>query len=137
MPLGLAPGNLLIFEPMNRPSFLVLGIICLLFFLIFLSLFGSGYFLGTHTSYCPLRHKISDTAVCVILHKDQKRILVQHADLDINEYFLEIFDGHRSHFFKMPSVISQLAPGGYKAELIPGQTSTILINGKPVVLDPR
>jgi hypothetical protein len=102
----------------------------------FIALFAFGYILGTYTPYCLWSHKLSDTAACVILDHDGRRILIQHADLDTNQYFLEILEGRRSTTFKMPDSITQLAPQGYSAELILGDESAIFLNGERYILEP-
>lgn len=106
--------------------------------IIFLTIiiFCLSYFLGTHTKYCPLGHKISDTSACVVLDRDVDRILIQHADLDINVYSLEIIEGNKSSFFKFPPFIHQLAPNGYTASLIKNENDTILIDGSRYSLEP-
>jgi hypothetical protein len=58
------------------------------------------------------------------------RTLLQYADLDINEYWLEIKEKGISEYFVLPSQISQLAPKGYNAKLMKGISDSILINGK-------
>lgn len=93
-------------------------------------LFAVGYFLGTHTSYCPWSHKLRDTSACLVLDRKGEQILIQHADLDTNEYFFELRQGHRSRTFRMPSFITQLAPQGYSAKIIEGEGDAILINGE-------
>jgi hypothetical protein len=102
----------------------------------FIALLACGYITGTHTPYCPWRHKLSDTASCVVLDRKGARILIQHADLDTNEYYLEILNDQQSRTFKMPDFITQLAPQGYSAELIVGDDQVILINGTRYLLEP-
>jgi hypothetical protein len=106
------------------------------FLLISLIILGAGYFIGTHTPYCPRRHKISDTASCIILDRDPTRILIQHADLDSNDYFFEIIEQGTSKLWKMPSFLTQLAPQGYTANLVPDKKEIVLINGRQCILEP-
>ena len=104
--------------------------------LAFLTFLASGYLLGMHTPYCPWSHKLSDTSACMILDREGTRILIQHADLDSNEYYLEILENQRSKTFKLPGSVTQLAPQGYLAELIVGEEDIILLNGERQVLEP-
>ena len=71
-----------------------------------------------------------DTAVCVVLDQHGDTVLIQHAELDINRYYLELRQGESSHFFKLPEGITMLAPSGYSAKLISGDHSAILLNGR-------
>ena len=96
-----------------------------------------GSLLGTHTTYCPLKHKISDTSACVILDKQLNRILIQHADLDTNEYYLEILDNDASERYKMPKTIYQLAPKGYTAMLTPTHIEITIKNGSKITMEQR
>jgi len=79
---------------------------------------------------------ISDTAVCVVLDSKDNRILIQHADLDSNEYSLEIIENETSFHYKLPSFITRLAPKGYTARLIENKNDEIIINGENVSLVP-
>lgn len=114
---------------------LVSGVIVVASSLVVL-LLAVGYFLGTHTPYCPWSHKISDTSVCLVLDRKGERILIQHADLDSNKNFLELRDGQSSRIFQMPGFITQSAPQGYSAEIIEGDGGAILINGERQDLEP-
>ena len=87
-------------------------------------------FRGKHTKYCPWSHLMRDTAVCVVLDQHGDTVLIQHAELDINRYYLELRQGESSHFFKLPEGITRLAPSGYSAKLISGDHSAILLNGR-------
>ena len=72
----------------------------------------------------------------MVLDQEGKRVLVQHADLDTNEYYLEIRDGQLSKTFHLPPSISQLAPQGYSAKFIVGETEAIMLNGERQILEP-
>lgn len=100
------------------------------------SCIACGYALSDATEFCPWSHKISDLAVCRVLDQDGNRVLIQHADLDINIYYLEIIEGGRSTEYRLPSFITRLAPEGYSARLIAGEDHKILIDGKIVELEP-
>jgi hypothetical protein len=121
---------------MKRFFLFLLGGIGGVMTLALLTFLAFGYLLGTHTPYCPWRHKLSDTSACIILDHEGTRMLIQHADLDSNEYYLEILDNQRSKTFKLPDSVTQLAPQGYLAELIEGEADIILLNGKHQLLEP-
>ncbi len=93
-------------------------------------MFVPGYFAGTHTQFCPLSHKFSDTAVCVVLDARGEQVLIQHADLDTQENYLELRDESGSRLYQLPASITVLAPGGYSAQLIPGGVDLVIINGE-------
>lgn len=78
------------------------------------------------TPYCD-RHVRSDLCTCCILDESDGRILVQHSDLDINMYYLEIIEGEMRLEFALPPYIHRLSPQGYVARLIPGEEDLIEI----------
>ncbi len=98
--------------------------------LCIVALFGFWMWASRTTPYCPWRHEIHDLASCAVLDADGERVLIQHAELDINVYYLEIRHGEDSRYFRMPESITQLAPQGYRAELVPDSDSEILLNGE-------
>ena len=99
--------------------------------------YGCSYYLSDATEYCPLVHKFSDLSSCEVLDKHDGRVLLQHADLDINIYYIEIVEADgRRRTFELPASIGQLAPQGYSARLIPGQNAVILLNGRRTALKP-
>ncbi len=93
-------------------------------------MFVPGYLAGTHTQFCPLSHKFSDTAVCVVLDARGGQVLIQHADLDTQENYLELRDESGSRLYQLPASITLLAPGGYSAQLIPSGVDLVIINGE-------
>jgi hypothetical protein len=99
-------------------------------------MFVPGYLAGTHTRYCPFSHRISDTAACAVLDSRGGRVLIQHADLDTNENYLELRDEGGSRLYQLPVAVTALAPVGYSAQLIPGGGSLVLIDGERVQLVP-
>ena len=92
-------------------------------------MFVPGYMAGTHTSYCPLSHRISGTAACAVLDSRDGRVLVQHADRDTHENYLELRDEGGSRLYQLPVSLSAVAPGGYSARLIPGGGDLVIIDG--------
>ena len=78
------------------------------------------------TVYCDNHHR-SDLTTCCILDEREGRVLVQHSDLDFNIFFLEIVDGDTRREFAMPDSITRLAPQGYVARLVPGESEAIEI----------
>lgn len=72
----------------------------------------------------------------VVLDRQGGRKLMQNADLDRKIYWLEIHDAKQKRRFKLPQFITQPAPQGYTARLIPGEKAAALINGKKVALEP-
>ena len=108
------------------------------FSLVVVSIFGvygCSYYFSDATRYCPLQHKFSDLASCEVLDERGGRILLQHADLDINVYYIEIIEPDGRHReFELPDSIGQLAPQGYSARLIAGEDHVILLNGRRTTL---
>ena len=98
--------------------------------------FVPGYLAGTHTAYCPLSHRLSDTAACAVLDSRDGRVLVQHADLDTNENYLELRDESGSRRYQLPVSVTALAPVGYSARLIPGGGDLVIIDGERLRLVP-
>ena len=94
--------------------------------------------MGHSTPYCPIGHRIFGASSCAVLDADGRRLLIQHADLDLNVYYLEIRepDGG-SRYFDYPISDGQLAPQGFSAALIPGSHSAILVDGHPFDLKPQ
>ncbi|MFW5449966.1 MAG: hypothetical protein ACKE9I_00065 [Methylophagaceae bacterium] len=92
--------------------------------------FSFGFFMGTHTHYCPWGHLISDLAVCVVLDKNDSRTLIQHADLDINIYYLEIENEGISKKYEFPNFIAHISSGAYSAKLVTSSDEYILINDR-------
>ncbi len=93
-------------------------------------MFVPGYMAGTHTRYCPLAHRVSGTAACAVLDSRDGRVLVQHADLDTHENYLELRDAGGSQLYQLPVPGSAVAPGGYSAQLIPGGGDLVIIDGE-------
>ncbi len=102
-----------------------------------LALYGPSYLLSIHTEYCPLSHKLSDTAACFVLDREGGRVLIQHADLDTNEAYLELLDATGSRTFEMPAFLTVWAPTGYTAQLLPGEDGVFLIDGRRHAPEPR
>ncbi len=98
--------------------------------------FVPGYLAGTHTDYCPLSHRISGTAACAVLDSRDGRVLVQHADLDTHENYLELRDESGARLYQLPVSVSAVAPVGYSARLIPGGGDLVIIDGVRLRLVP-
>jgi hypothetical protein len=82
------------------------------------------------TAYCPWKHEISDTACCVVLDENNDGALIQHGDLDINVYYLELVSGGTSRYYAFPESVQQLAPRGYSAKIISNRGGLILLDGQ-------
>lgn len=91
---------------------------------------GWGYANAHATPYCPWQHRFSDLSACAVLDERDGRVLLQHADLDSNIYYIEIRQAGDSTTYDMPAEVTQLAPQGYSAKLT-GTPDTILFNGRP------
>jgi len=109
---------------LNKILLFLLGPVLALFFV------GTsfGYFMGTHTKYCPWPHMIADMAVCIVLDRTEEKILIQHADLDTNIYYLEVKKRNSSTLYEFPSFIAKIGSGDYSAKLIPENNEQVLIN---------
>jgi hypothetical protein len=92
--------------------------------------------MGQATQYCPWRHWLSDTSSCMVLDRKGIRILIQHADLDSNEYSFEVREGSYSQFYKFADGIERLAPEGYSGRLIGTESGVILLDGRRYELEP-
>lgn len=99
-------------------------------------LYGPAVVAGQHTAYCPLSHKIRDTSACAVLDTEGDRTLVLHADTVSGERYLELIVGKRSRRYRLPAGVRELAPGGYTANLLPGEDKWFAINGEWRRLDP-
>lgn len=94
-----------------------------------------GLIMSDATSYCPWQHHLNDLSSCEVLDERDGRVLLQHADLDSNIYYLEIVEGSGDRAgFELPGRIQQLAPNGYSAQLITGSSDQIVLNGSPIKL---
>ena len=48
-----------------------------------------GLVMSDATEYCPWQHHLRDLSACEVLDQRDGRVLVQHADLDTNIYYIE------------------------------------------------
>jgi len=104
---------------------------------IFGGLYGFRYFHGKHTEYCPLSHKFSDTADCIVLHKSGQRTLIRHADRYTQDYYFEIVDGGRSYKYEIPEYsLNGKGPKRFSIRLIDGEDNAVTINGERLELLP-
>lgn len=94
------------------------------------AVFSFFYFNGSHTPYCPLDHRMSDLSACFVKDELAGRILIQHGDLDFNWYYLEVLNDGHSQIYEFPDSIHVVGPDDYTAELIPGVTDHVLIDGE-------
>ena len=102
----------------------------LAFGVIISGLYVFRYFRGTHTAYCPLYHKFSDTADCIILHVSNGRILIRHRDSFTKESYFEIIENGRSHKFEIPDYsVNGSARKKFRVRLIDKEDSAVTING--------
>ncbi len=109
--------------------------VALVFILIFVPLLLFRYFSGSHTDYCPLSHKMSDTSQCVILHVTLDRVLVRHSDKYTNEHYFEIIESGRSHKYDVPEYTGPETPM-FRIRMVENEKQTISINGEKYVLLP-
>jgi hypothetical protein len=100
-------------------------------------LYGFRYFHGKHTEYCPLSHKFSDTANCIVLHKSGQRALIRHADRYTQDYYFEIVDGGRSYKYEIPEYsLNGRGPKRFSIRLVDGEDNAVTINGERFELLP-
>jgi len=107
------------------------------FGVIILGLYAFRFVSGTHTEYCPLSHKLSDTADCIVLHVSGGRVLIRHRDSYTKEAYFEIIGGGRSTKFEIPDY--SLNPGAekkFRVRLIDGESGAVTINGERYDLTP-
>ena len=73
------------------------------------------FIIGDATIHCPLSHQFRDLSNCEEMYSDDNLTLIQHADLDINEYYFEMIDSRNnsSKFFSFPKDILELGKHGY------------------------
>lgn len=114
-----------------------LFVFILAFAVIITGLLAFRYFHGTHTEYCPLSHKLSDTADCIVLHKARGRVLIRHADRYRLDYYIEIIDGGRSYKYEIPEYsVNGSAPIKFKVRMIENETGAVTVNGERLTLIP-
>jgi hypothetical protein len=100
------------------------------FGVIILGLYAFRYVSGTHTEYCPLSHKLSDTADCIVLHVSRGRVLVRHRDSYTREAYFEIIeDGHRERFDIPDYSLKSGAQKKFRVRLIDSEPGAVTING--------
>jgi hypothetical protein len=104
--------------------------LALSFGVIIAGLYAFRYLSGTHTEYCPLSHKLSDTADCVVLHVSRGRVLVRHRDTYTREAYFEIIENGRSRKFDIPEFsLNGSGPKRFRVRLIDNDPGAITING--------
>jgi hypothetical protein len=100
------------------------------FGVIISGLYAFRYLSGTHTEYCPLSHKLSDTADCIVLHVSRGRVLVRHRDSYTREAYFEIIENDRSQKFDIPEFsLNGSGPKRFRVRLIDNDPGAITING--------
>lgn len=100
------------------------------FGVIISGLYAFRYVSGTHTEYCPLSHKLSDTADCVVLHVSHGRVLIRHRDSYTKEAYFEIIESGRSQRFDIPEFsLKSGAQKKFRVRLIDNETGAVTING--------
>ncbi len=100
------------------------------FGVIILGLYAFRFVSGTHTDYCPLSHKLSDTSDCIVLHVSHGRVLVRHRDSYTKEAYFEIIENGRSQRFDIPEFsLKSGAHKKFRVRLIDNEPSTVTING--------
>lgn len=104
---------------------------------VFGGLYGFRYFHGNHTEYCPLSHRFSDTADCIVLHKSGQRTLIRHADRYTQDYYFEIVEGGRSCKYEIPEYsLNGKGPVRFSIRLMDGENDAVTINGERFTLVP-
>jgi hypothetical protein len=102
----------------------------LIFVAVMSGLLAFRFFRGTHTPYCPLSHKFSDTADCIILHVSNGRILIRHRDSFTKESYFEIIDHGRSYKFEIPEYNATGSKRNkFRVRLIDKVDTAVTING--------
>ncbi|MCI0480979.1 MAG: hypothetical protein L0213_05270 [Candidatus Dadabacteria bacterium] len=100
------------------------------FGVIILGLYAFRFVSGTHTEYCPLSHKLSDTADCIVLHISQGRVLIRHRDSYTKEAYFEIIGNGRSERFDIPDYsLKGGAQKKFRVRLIDNEPGAVTING--------
>ncbi len=100
------------------------------FGIIISGLYAFRYVSGTHTDYCPLSHKLSDTADCIVLHVSHGRVLVRHRDSFTKDAYFEIIGNGRSERFDIPDYsLKSGAQKKFRVRLIDSEDSAVTING--------
>lgn len=111
--------------------------LALAFGVIISGLYAFRYLSGTHTEYCPLSHKLSDTSDCIVLQIDNGRVLIRHRDSFTKEAYFEIIGNGRSQKFEIPDYT---LPGNghkkFRVRLIDNEDSAVTINGERYELRP-
>ncbi|MEW6146146.1 MAG: hypothetical protein AB1598_14130 [Thermodesulfobacteriota bacterium] len=104
--------------------------LALSFGVIITGLYAFRYLSGTHTEYCPLSHKLSDTADCIVLHVSRGRVLVRHRDSYTREAYFEIIENGRSQKFDIPELsLNGSGPKRFRVRLIVDEPGAVTING--------
>ena len=94
-------------------------------------LYAFRYLSGTHTEYCPLSHKLSDTSDCIVLHIKNGRVLLRHRDSFTKEAYFEIIENGRSQKFEIPDYKLKInTPKKFRVRLIDNEDSAVTINGE-------
>ncbi len=111
--------------------------LALSFGVIISGLYAFRYLSGTHTEYCPLSHKLSDTSDCIVLQVSHGRVLVRHRDSFTKEAYFEIIGNGRSRKFEIPDyTIHGTGPKKFRVRLIDNEDSAVTINGERFELRP-
>lgn len=100
------------------------------FGVIILGLYAFRYVSGTHTDYCPLSHKLSDTSDCIVLHVSHGRVLVRHRDSFTKDAYFEIIEDGRRERFDIPEFsLKSGAQKKFRVRLMDSEDSAVTING--------
>ena len=98
---------------------------------IITGLYAFRYLSGTHTEYCPLSHKLSDTSDCIVLQIKDGRVLIRHRDSFTKEAYFEIIENGRSQKFEIPDYKLKInTPKKFRVRLIDNEDSAVTINGE-------
>ena len=95
-----------------------------------MGLYAFRFVSGTHTEYCPLSHKLSDTADCIVLHVSRGRVLVRHRDSYTKEAYFEIIGEGGSQKFDIPEFsLKSGAEKKFRVRLMDNEPGAVTING--------
>lgn len=115
----------------------MIGLAIIIVLLIPPTCFGPNFFTNHHTRFCPISHKFAEGAACFVIDEEiGERALVQHADQDRGIRYFELREANRSVRFLIPDSVTELAPPGYRARLIPGRSDVVMLDDQVLPITP-
>ena len=109
----------------------VLAVGCLS--VLFVGGMAFGAIMSRATPHCPIGHKLRDLAVCEVSDERGGVRLLQHAELDINRYYVEIQDARGSRYFAPLSGEQAIAS---QTLLVDASRAIVRVEGKLRTLEP-